>query len=111
MLAGQDPAYIDDYCAWMRHKAMPLTKKTITDPDLLRLQLNEARLKGYAMDDGEIEEGLICVAAPIYDLNRHIIGAVSISGPDYRMEKDQDVMISSVRNTASNISRLLGYRV
>lgn len=110
MLAGQDPAYIDEYCSWMRLKAVPLTKKTITDPDLLRLQLNQARLNGYAMDDGEIEEGLICVAAPIYDLNRHIIGAVSISGPDYRMEKDQDFMISNVRATASNISSLLGYR-
>ena len=111
MLAGQTPAYIDDYCAWMRHKAVSLTKKTITDPDRLRLQLNQARLNGYAMDDGEIEEGLICVAAPIYDLNRQIIGAVSISGPDYRMEKDEDVMISSVRETAANISRLMGYRI
>ena len=53
---------------------------------------------------------MICVAAPIYDLNRHIIGAVSISGPDYRMEKDQAVMIAEVRETASNISRLMGYR-
>lgn len=111
MLAGQTPAYIDDYCAWMRHRAVPLTKKTITDPDRLRLQLNQARLNGYAMDDGEIEEGLICVAAPIYDLNRQIIGAVSISGPDYRMEKDEDVMISSVRQTAANISRLMGYPI
>ena len=110
MLAGQDQAYIDDYCAWMRHKAVLLTKKTITDSDRLRLQLNQARLNGYAMDDGEIEEGLICVAAPIYDLNRQIIGAVSISGPDYRIEKDREFMISSVRETASNISRLMGYR-
>ena len=110
MLAGQTPDYIDDYCAWMRQKAVSLTRKTITDPDLLRVQLSQARLNGYAMDDGEIEEGLICVAAPIYDLNRHIIGAVSISGPDYRMEKDQAVMIAEVRETASNISRLMGYR-
>lgn len=111
ILSGQEPAYIDDYCAWMQQEAVPLTKKTITDPDLLRAQLIQARLNGYAMDNGEIEESLICVAAPIYDLNRRIIGAVSISGPDYRMEKDQPVMIAEVRKTAVNISRLLGFRM
>ena len=62
------------------------------------------------MDNGEIEEGLICVAAPIYDMNRKILAAVSISGPDYRMKEDEEFMIREVRQTAENISRLLGFR-
>ena len=45
----------------------PLTANTITDPERLRRELAAARLHGYAMDDGEIEEGLICMAAPICD--------------------------------------------
>ena len=110
MLAGQTPAYIDEYCNWMRHKAVSLTKRTITDPDLLRLQLNQARLNGYAMDDGEIEEGLICVAAPICDMNHRAVGAVSVSGPDYRMQADRELMIREVRRTARIISQLLGFR-
>lgn len=63
------------------------------------------------MDDGEIEAGLICVAAPVYDMNRKVVAAVSISGPDYRMREDQEVMIREARQTAQNISRLLGYRL
>ena len=62
------------------------------------------------MDEGEIEAGLICVAAPVYDMNRKVVAAVSISGPDYRMREDQEVMIQEARQTAHNISRLLGYR-
>ena len=111
MLSCQNEAYIDDYCQWMNRKAYPLTSNTITDSDQLRSQLVQARLNGYAMDDGEIEAGLICVAAPVYDMNRKVVAAVSISGPDYRMREDQEVMIREARQTAHNISRLLGYRL
>lgn len=43
-------------------------------------------------------------------MNRKVVAAVSISGPDYRMREDQEVMIREARQTAHNISRLLGYR-
>ena len=94
----------------MAQEACPLTSNTITDPDRLRRELSQARACGYAQDNGEIEEGLICVAAPIYDMNHKAIAAVSVSGPDYRMKEDQDVMIREVRQTAAGISRLLGCR-
>ena len=50
------------------------------------------------------------MAAPICDMNGRAVGAVSVSGPDYRMQADQEVMIREVRRTAQSISRLLGYR-
>ena len=49
-------------------------------------------------------------AAPIYDMNRRVVAAVSVSGPDYRMKADQEFMIREVRRTAEDISRLMGYR-
>ena len=110
ILACQSDDYIDEYCRWMEQAARPLTANTITDPERLRRELAAARLHGYAMDDGEIEEGLICMAAPICDMNGRAVGAVSVSGPDYRMQADQEVMIREVRRTAQSISRLLGYR-
>ena len=110
MLACQSEEYIDSYCRWMAQAARPLTSHTITDPEQLRKELAFARLHGYAMDKGEIEEGLICVAAPICDMNHRAVGAVSVSGPDYRMQEDQEMMIREVRQTAQNISRLLGFR-
>ena len=58
MLACQSEAYIDDYCRWMESSAVPLTVGTIVDPEQLRRELSFARIHGYALDDGEIEEGL-----------------------------------------------------
>lgn len=110
MLACQSEDYIDGYCQWMARKAQAFTATTLTDPEQLRKELAFARLHGYALDNGEIETGLICVAAPICDMNRKAVGAVSISGPDYRMQADQEMMIREVRQTAQNISRLLGFR-
>ena len=94
MLACQSEAYIDDYCRWMESSAVPLTVGTIVDPEQLRRELSFARIHGYALDDGEIEEGLICVAAPICDMNHRAVGAVSVSGPDYRMRADQEMIVS-----------------
>lgn len=111
MLSEQSEAYIEEYCDWMRQNARPLTANTITDPDRLRSELVQAKLQGFAVDRGEIEVGLICVGASIYDINRRVVAAVSISGPDYRMQEDWETMVREVRKTAENISSLLGYIV
>lgn len=109
LLAGQSKEVIDAYCDGLSH-AKPLTAKTIIDPDQFRQALIQARLDGFAMDDGEIEPGLICVAAPIYDINGQVQAAISISGPDYRMREDKKDMIREVCKAAANVSRLLGHR-
>ena len=87
----------------------PLTPKTITQPDLLLKELESARINGYATDDGEVEQGLICVAAPVRDAGGHVIAAVSIAGPDYRMEQDMEMMIREIRQTAERISYSHGF--
>lgn len=110
MLADLSETQLDEYCRWMKEHARALTENTITDPERLREELVQARLRGYAMDNGEIEAGLICVAAPIYDMNHHVTAAISISGPDYRMQECQALMIQEVRKTAENISRLRGWQ-
>ena len=87
----------------------PLTPKTITQPDRLLKELESARINGYAMDDGEVEQGLICVAAPVRDASGRVIAAVSIAGPDYRMEQDMEMMIREIRQTAERISYAHGF--
>lgn len=108
MLSEQSAAYIEEYCGWMRQNAKSLTANTITDPERLRGELIQAKIQGFAVDRGEIEIGLICVGAPIYDINRRVVAAVSISGPDYRMQEDWETMVREVQRAAENISRLLG---
>ena len=68
------------------------------------------RINGFAIDDGEIEPGLICVGAPIFGLDQTVVAAVSIAGPTFRMKEELDVMTRAVKATAANISRLMGGR-
>lgn len=110
LLAFQSEAYLEEYFQWMAQHARPLTERTVTDPARLREELRQARMDGYSIDYGEIETGLICIAAPVYDAGQKVTAAVSISGPDYRMSEDQALMAEAVRHTAGNISRLLGFR-
>ena len=87
------------------------TANTITNPSLLIASLDEIHSLGYAFDDIENEEGVRCVAAPIFDFTSKVIGAISISGPAYRLDIERLTGLSTnVRNSAMEISRLSGYR-
>jgi len=57
----------------------PMTPRTLTDPDALRADLEVTRRRGYAIDDGENEPDVRCVAAPVFDHQEQAAGAVSVS--------------------------------
>jgi len=84
------------------------TPHTITDPDELRTEVTKVRDRGYAIDHEEIEEGLMCVAAPIVDDRNVICAAVSIAGPVTRVGRQTDDIISAVLDTCSQLSAALG---
>ncbi len=62
------------------------TEYTITDPTVLLHQLKGVRERGYAVDDGEQEVGVRCLAVPVPDAPTPL--ALSISGPATRMDED-----------------------
>ncbi len=70
------------------------TSTTITDAEQLRQELTLVRVRGYAIDNEEQEEGVCCLAVPVFDDSKHIQAAVSISGPSNRV--DQQRLLSSV---------------
>ena len=61
------------------------TQTTITDPDVLRAHLQQIRAQGYAVDDGEHEEYVRCIAVPLFARTRQVVGSVSISAVSYRV--------------------------
>jgi IclR family acetate operon transcriptional repressor len=65
------------------------TAMTITDPDRLRQELATIRQQGYAIDSGEQEEGVRCVAVPVYGPKGKVVAAMSISGPSSRLENSR----------------------
>jgi DNA-binding IclR family transcriptional regulator len=97
---------------WIRtHGLKPYTDATIVDENAFLRELREIRSRGYAVDNGEYEESVRCVAAPIRDRTGTVIAAVSISSPDIRMPVPLigSSMAVEVVKTASHISQALGY--
>ncbi|MGD0374176.1 MAG: IclR family transcriptional regulator [Streptosporangiaceae bacterium] len=64
------------------------TDRTITSHDALTAELAAVRRDGYATAAAELEDGLVAVAAPVFDPAGTCVGALSISGPGYRMQPE-----------------------
>lgn len=71
----------------------------------LRSVLSEARQRGYAVEDGDISEGLASVAAPVLDHNRHPVAAVALT---FAHGTDPDTAAAGVQATAGALSKRLG---
>ncbi len=65
------------------------TAHTITDHATLQAHLEEIRKQGYAFDDEEHQEGVRCLAAPVYDYMGAAVAAIGISGPTVRVTDDR----------------------
>lgn len=61
------------------------TPKTLCSREKLFEHLETVRRRGYAIDDEEIELGVRCIGAPIFNEGRSAMAAVSISGPTSRI--------------------------
>jgi DNA-binding IclR family transcriptional regulator len=83
MLAFQTQETIEQIIAKIRF--VRFTRKTLCTREALMKALERVRRRGYAIDDEEIEVGVRCVGAPIFDDNRRAIAAVSVSGPSSRI--------------------------
>jgi DNA-binding IclR family transcriptional regulator len=86
------------------------TKNTVTDMNELQLQLQSFRQLGYSIDDEEIEEGLSCFAAPIFNWENKNIAAISVAGPKERVFGQKDYIVKSLLETADLISKNFGYK-
>ncbi len=60
------------------------TPNTLVDPELLLADLALTRARGYAISNGEHVEGVVSVAAPVFDHTGKAIGAIGIFGPSSR---------------------------
>jgi IclR family acetate operon transcriptional repressor len=75
------------------------TDHTLTTPDAFLADLARTRERGYALDDGEQELGVRCVAVIVPDAPRPM--ALSMSGPLTRMTDDAVVAAAPVLHDAA----------
>lgn len=87
------------------------TQHTCVEASSLRQQLKKVREQGYAIDNEEIEEGLRCVGAPVWDHDEQVVAAVSIAGPSYRVGGEHlPGLVEMVVSVAKELSCALGSR-
>jgi len=97
MLAFQPEEVIEQIVAKIRF--VRYTPKTLNSRETLLKALERVRRRGYAIDDEEIELGVRCVGAPIFNENHRAIAAVSVSGPASR------ITVQSVPAIAEHVLR------
>jgi IclR family transcriptional regulator, acetate operon repressor len=88
-----------------------LTADTIIDRAVLLAQLDTVRSCGFATAVGELEPGLVAVAAPVLGADGRALAAISISGPALRMRPELLGQFGTLlTNETTQLSARLGYR-
>ncbi len=107
LLAYVDETKLDKLLAELELKQF--TENTITEPEKLKEHLKEIREQGYAVDNEEMEEGVSCAAAPIRNRDGKVIAAISVSGPNIRIDQQflQQELVPLVKKQSEKISRKL----
>jgi DNA-binding IclR family transcriptional regulator len=104
-LAGDEPQRVKAYA--LRTGLVGHTRNSITNPTQLDSELVRVRQLGYARDNEELELGVRCMAAGIYDDSGQLVAGLSLSAPADRMQED---WLAKVIDTAATISAALGHR-
>jgi DNA-binding IclR family transcriptional regulator len=104
-LAHEDPARVRAYAT--RTGLTGHTRNSITDLTRLERELAAVRSTGVARDDEELELGVRCMAAGVFDDQGKLLAGLSISAPADRLEES---WLERVKGTAAQISLALGYR-
>jgi len=108
ILAFLPEVQLEQYLAGSALRAF--TPKTITDPMMLRLELERTRLRGYAVDHEEIILGVHCVAVPIFNHAGRPVGAISVAGITPKSEGDRlDALVLRLKTAGDYVSRRVGF--
>lgn len=84
-----------------------LTAHTRTDPAELRAELRRVAEQGYAVVDGEREEGIRSAAAPVRSANGAVLAALNVSANAARVSLDElrDRFVPRLLETAETITK------
>ena len=104
-LAVDDPQRVRAYAT--RTGLMGNTPNSLTQLPALERELQQCRQLGCARDNEELELGVRCMAAGIYDDQGKLVAGLSISAPADRLDEE---WLAKLQATADQISASLGYK-
>ena len=102
---------VSDLDAYLQRVALtPFTRYTLIERNKIIDNLKQIRTKGFAVDNEEMEEGVRCVAACVFDYNGQPAASVSITGAAMRVTPDRVEHFGElIKSCALDISRELGF--
>jgi IclR family pca regulon transcriptional regulator len=85
------------------------TRRTVTDVEALLAVLDQVRRDGHALVHGELEEGLVSMAAPIVNRAGRVVAAINVSAQDQRMPPDdmRKRLLPRLLESAASINTLM----
>lgn len=104
-LAADDPQKVRAYAT--RTGLSGHTKNSLTQLPALERELAKVRQWGHAHDNEELELGVRCMAAGVFDDQGTLVAGLSISAPAERLDAE---WLPKIRATALEISTGLGYK-
>lgn len=108
LLAFQTETVLENL--WQQERKS-FTPATLESKEALKEQLATIRTKGFALAKGELEQGLMTAAAPIFDTNAEVKAALSIVAPSIRINESKlENLAQQVMESANLISKALGYQ-
>ncbi len=93
----------------MRMPLVARTSRTVTDVEALLALLEQIGRDGHALVHGELEEGLVSMAAPIVNRAGRVVAAINVSAQDQRMQPDdmRKRLLPRLLESAANINTLM----
>lgn len=86
------------------------TDNTITDSQTFQNELAVIKAQGYAVTVSELEDGVMAVAAPMFNLHSEVVAALSIGGPRSRISAETLHQFAiPLMKAAQQISQQIGY--
>ncbi|MGV2293099.1 DNA-binding transcriptional regulator KdgR [Trinickia sp. YCB016] len=108
LLAWLEPDEAREVLAHIEFKKS--TSKTLASADAVLSILPNVRKQGYGEDNEEQEEGLLCIAVPVFDRFGRVAAGLSISFPTMRCGADTKThYVSLLKRAGLAISERLGY--
>lgn len=86
------------------------TPASVVDKRRLKRQLSTVREDGYATCEGELEEGLNAVAAPVFSEDDQVHASMGLSGPSFRIGEDLMELGALLISESAHLRKVLSRR-
>ena len=90
-------------------RMVPLTERTVTDPDQFWKNIRETARNGFSIEHGESSENGSCIAVPVRDASGTIVAALSFTGFIGMSDPEHDLLdyLIPLKDASEQISKAL----